>query len=221
MEDKLRKSVKDSRIRGPVFSFVPAHGESRAGAVAEQLSRTLTEGLGDAVLLADFRSHPHPVWFEDEAVQPSGAAACGAIVTERDGIDVLEAPDVNPRELAPLLQNTRENYVITCVDLTGAREDQTQEVLRVSEAIFIVAGSARASLEGVRETLASIQGIEDVGDRCALLLLRDSGGVNAADAEEITGLPLCSLVDSPEHIAQFARWLATNATQPAELALAG
>src|SRR5580700_3749556 len=39
---------------GSIFSFVPAHGACRAGAVAQQLSRSLSEGLGIAVLLADF-----------------------------------------------------------------------------------------------------------------------------------------------------------------------
>lgn len=44
-------------VPGPIFSFVPADGDSRAGAVAQQVNRTLTEGLGAAVLLANFEEN--------------------------------------------------------------------------------------------------------------------------------------------------------------------
>src|SRR5215472_1028038 len=39
---------------GPVYAFVPAHGDSRAGTVQEHLGRTWSEGFGLAVLLVDF-----------------------------------------------------------------------------------------------------------------------------------------------------------------------
>jgi len=47
---KLRKldivSEASRSKSGSIFSFLPADGASRAGAVAQQVSRTLTEGPG-------------------------------------------------------------------------------------------------------------------------------------------------------------------------------
>jgi Flp pilus assembly CpaE family ATPase len=205
---------------GSIFSFVPAHGGSRAGAVAEQLSRTLAEGLGPAVLLADFRTRGYPLWQMDEAPQRLDGRTWGAFVLDRNGLDVLSAPDVNPRELAPLLDRARENYGIIAVDVSEANAAQSSHVLRVSEAIFLVSGSARASLENVRERMQALHSIH-AEERCALLLYREPDGVSAVEAEQMTGLPLCSFVDEETQVAQLGRWLAANAQHTEALALAG
>ena len=47
---------------GPIYSFVPARGGSRAGEVAEQLSRTLAEVPGFSVLLAGFAAREYSLW---------------------------------------------------------------------------------------------------------------------------------------------------------------
>jgi hypothetical protein len=124
---------------------VPADGASRAGAVAEQLNRTLAEGLGGSV---------QPV----------------AIVCAKDA------------------------------------------ALDASEAIFIVADSSRGSLNSAREKISGLRSA-DLLERCALLLYRVPGGVTISEAEDITGLPLCSLVETEYQIAQLGRWLLANAPQ--------
>src|SRR6202034_3548430 len=49
-ETKMRSEFDRVELpTGPIYSFVPARGGSRAGAVAEQLSRTLTEVSGLSV----------------------------------------------------------------------------------------------------------------------------------------------------------------------------
>jgi Flp pilus assembly CpaE family ATPase len=142
--------VEQSPRNGSIFSFVPAHGGSRAGAVAEQLSRTLAEGPGSAVLFVDFQRRGYPLWREESPRRLDGRT-WGAFVIDRNGLDVLAAPDVNPRELAPLLDRARENYSIICADLSEAAPLQCSQVLGASEAIFLVSGNARGSLESVRE----------------------------------------------------------------------
>src|SRR5258706_13004612 len=55
MRRDLKDYAENDRVElsiGPIYSFLPAHGGSRAGAVAEQLSRTLSEVPGLPVLLA-------------------------------------------------------------------------------------------------------------------------------------------------------------------------
>jgi hypothetical protein len=97
------------------------------------------------------------------------------------------------------------------------------EVMRVSDAIFLVADSSHASMEGVREKAEWLRSI-GMNDRVGLLVRRSSGGPGAAEIEDITGLPVCSLIETDAQMAQFARWLASHssvAEDDAAYALAG
>lgn len=201
---------------GSIFAFLPAHGGSRAGAVAEQLSRTLAEGPGPAILLADFEARGYPVWRSEDAPRRLDGRTWGAWVVEQDGLDVLAAPDVNPGELAPLLDGARKNYGVIFVDLMAANAEQTEHVVSASEAVFIVSDAAPASLAAVRAKLASLQ-TAHIEERCALLLQHEPDGLSAGDAEEITGLPLCGYVDTDAQIRQLGRWLAANVAMPETL----
>ena len=210
-------------IPGSVFSFMPADGASRAGAVAQQLSRTLTEGLGSAVLLADFDRRAYSVWSANQAPRRLDGRTWGAFASQVDGIEVLNAREVPACHLANLFEYARDHYRIVCADLTGAKESHAREVLRVSEAIFLVSSSRRGSIEGVCEKLSWLRE-SGLDERCAMLLDPEPGGVSALEAEEITGLPLCSYIDTTMQIGQLARWLAANTEQQIEdsaLALAG
>lgn len=198
---------------GAIFAFLPADGGSRAGAVAEHLSRTLAEGSGPAVLLADFETRGYPLWRNEDAPRRLDGRTWGAWVVEQDGRDVLAAPDVNPRELARLLDGARNNYGIILVDLSAANAEQTGHVVSVSEAVFIVSGAGPASLAAARTKLASLQAME-IEERGALLLQRESDSVSASDAEELTGLPVCGYVDKDAQIGQLAQWLAANLAEP-------
>ncbi len=216
-------SESDRLVPGSIFSFVPADGASRAGAVAQQLSRTLTEGLGDAVLLADFDRRAYSLWSPGEAPHRLDGRTWGAFASRVDDVEVLNAREVHARQLGPLLSYAREHYRVVCADLTEAKEAHALEVLRASEAIFLVANTSHTSLEGVCEKVSSLRQI-DLGERCGLLLDRAPGGVSLEEAEEITGVPLCSLTESGAHIEQLARWLLAN-LEPQQnespLALAG
>jgi Flp pilus assembly CpaE family ATPase len=241
MESSLRQSevfsevIRDThlthaileRAPGTIVSLVPAHGDSRVGAVAEQLSRTLTEGLGVSVLLADFDTSGYPLWTSmwtsTEAPRRLDGRTWGAFVTQVDGLDILDARETHPRQLGRLLDHARQKYSTICANLTGAREPHALEVLRVSDAIFLVTDSGRASMEGVREKAEWLRSI-DLSDRVGLLVRRSPGGPAADEIEDITGLPVCSLIETDVQMAQFARWLASNASVPendAVYALAG
>jgi hypothetical protein len=198
----------DNRKSGSILSFVPAHGDSKAGAVAEQLSRTLAEGLGVAVLLADFHRGGNPLR-PDETPRRLDGHTWGAIFTDRAGLEVMAAPEVHPRHLAPLLDHARQSYNVISADLTDARAAQTLEVLRASDSIFMVSDSSRASLEAVQEKMVWLRAVH-LDDRCGLLLTREPGGVGPAEAEDITGLPVCSLVETQQQVVQLAMWLSTN-----------
>lgn len=181
--------------------------------MAQQVSRTLTEGLGTAVLLADFDRRAYSVWSASAAPHRLDGRTWGAFVSQVNGMEVLNAREVHARQLGPLLDYARAHYTLVCADLTGAKEAHLLEVLQASEAIFLVADSTHGSLEGVCEKSAWLHQI-DLGERGALLLDRSPNGVSPREAEDITGLPVCSLVESDAHIRQLAHWLMANTVKP-------
>lgn len=227
--DVNRASAHLERAPGTIASFVPAHGDSKAGAVAKQLGRTLTEGFGGSVLLADFDTRAdsltreadvsgslgRSLWSRAQAPRRIDGRTWGAFVSDVDGLDTLDARETHPLQLGRVLDHARQKYATIFADLTGAREAHALEVLRSSDAIFLVADSDHASIEGVREKaewLRSIDMIELVG-----LLIRNTPGGHAADEiEELTGLPVCSLIGTRSQMDQLALWLAANTSVPEE-----
>ncbi len=194
MEANQTEARTHAGSSGSIFSFLPAHGDSRAGAVAEFVSRTLTEGFGLVVLLADFEGDRYSPWRLDGHV-------------------------------GNLLNYAREKYSIICIDLTGAKEAEALEALRASDAIFLVSGSDAASIHSVQEKAAWLQSTE-LSDQCGLLLWRAPNSVDPTEVEDLTGLPVCSLVDNDEQVRQLASWLASQTTsevpsQESKYAMAG
>jgi len=202
-------AAHSERAAGTIVAFVPAHGDSRAGAVAKHMSRTLTEGLGLSVLLADFDTRVYSLWNPNVAPRRLDGRTWGAFVSEVDKIDTLDARETHPRQLGRLLEHAREKYQAVCADLTGARAAHAIEVLRAADAIFLVSGSDHASLEGVCEKTDWLRAI-DLSERVGLLLRRSSDGVDVDEVEKMTGLPVCSLIETDEQIEQLARWVAAN-----------
>jgi hypothetical protein len=191
---------------GSIYSFIPAHGGSRAGAVAEQLSRTLADVPGFPVLLAGYAAREYSLWSPADSPRRLDGQTWGAFVFESAGIEVLDACEVYPRQLRRVLEYAQRKYRIVCADVTGAKEAHSLETLRASECVFIVSHSDRQSLEMAREKRDWLQSI-DLADQCGLLLDRVPGGLSVEKAEQITGLPLCSMVDRTEYIERLAGWL--------------
>ena len=104
---------------------------------------------------------------------------------------------------------------MVCADITEAKESHSLETLKASECIFIVSHSDRASLEMAREKREWLQSI-DLSEQCGLLLDRVPGGVSSEQAEDITGLPMCSLVDRGEYIERLAGWLVAEESYSSE-----
>lgn len=194
---------------GSIFSFLPAHGACRAGAVAQQVSRALTEGLGVAVLLADFDRRAYSVWSAAEPPRRLDGHTWGAFASQVDGMQVLNAREVPPRLLPPLLDYARRHFAIVCADLTDAQDSHALSVLKASDAIFMVSGSDGPAIEGVREKMEFLRSV-DLAERCGILLEHTPHGISAEEAEDLAGAPVCSLVENARQIEQLATWLAAN-----------
>lgn len=205
--------------RGPIYSFLPARGGSRAGAVAEQLSRTLAEVPGFSVLLAGFAAREYSLWNPADSPRRLDGHTWGAFVFDSHGVEVLDAREVYPRQLRRVLEYAQQKYRVVCADITEAKEPHSIETLRASECIFIVSHSDRASLEMAREKREWLKSM-DLSDQCGLLLDRVKGGLTSEEAEDITGLPMCSLVDRAEYIERLAGWLVAEESFSAEPAYA-
>ena len=198
----------------PIYSFVPAHGASRANTLAAQLSRTLSErlgsgGAGRSVLLANFDGHPPSFWRSIAAPSRLDGRTRGAYVLHSEGHDILGAREVDPQRIRPLFEYARRRYSVICADLSGASEAHRREVAGSSDAIFLVASTDRVELEMAREKAEWLSSL-DLSERCGLLLWRTPGGATAAEAEESTGLPVCSLIYGEAQIGLLAGWLAAK-----------
>ncbi len=171
------------------------------------------------MLLAGFAAREYSLWNPADSPRRLDGQTWGAFVFDSHGLEVLDAREVYPRQLRRVLEYAQRKYRIVCADITDAKDSHSLETLRSSECIFVVSHSDRASLEMAREKRLWLQSI-DMAEQCGLLLDRVPGGVGSEEAEEITGLPLCSLVDRREHIERLAGWLVAEETYSSEPAYA-
>ena len=203
-----------SECSGLIFSFLPAHGGSKASELIRELCRTVAEDLDLRVLLAQFdapdsESGAYSVWRTADAPRRLDGHTWGAFVASGECGDELDAREVHPRQLRGVLKYAASHYHLVCADLTGAKEVHATEVLRSSESIFVVSGSGAGSLEIVREKAAWLRSI-NLESRCGLLLRTEEGGASPAEAEARTGLRVAGLIESGPDLRHLAQWLGTD-----------
>jgi hypothetical protein len=203
-----------SQCSGLIFSFLPAHGGSKATEMIRGLCRTVAKDLELRVLLAQFdapdaESGRCSVWRTADAPRRLDGHTWGAFVASGECGDELDAREVHPRQLRGVLEYAASHYHLVCADLTGAKEAHATEVLRSSESIFVVSGSGAGSLEIVREKAAWLRSI-DLAARCVLLLRTEAGGASPAEAEARTGLRVAGLIESGPDLRHLAQWLGSG-----------
>jgi hypothetical protein len=196
---------------GQVVAILPAHCGSNAESLTSGLSRELAESYRLPVLLAEFSNHGFPLLGLGASAAPSQRLdnrTPGAFLRRSGGaFDTLEARDAHPRNIQRLLECARERYSLTCADLSEARESAALEVLANSDSIFLAGNSDPLSLEMARHRAEWLRSL-GLAERAALLLKRVPGGLSGADAEDLTGLPVCAILDSGEELRSLAKWIA-------------
>src|SRR5580693_3330813 len=110
---------------GPIYSFGPARGGSRAGEVAEQLSRTLAHVPGFSVLLAGFAAREYSLWNPADSPRRLDGHTWGAFVFDSHGVEVLDAREVYPRQLRRVLEYAQQKYRVVCADISEAKEQHS------------------------------------------------------------------------------------------------
>jgi hypothetical protein len=199
---------ENSEASGFVYAIMPAHGGSNADTVARQLSREFAESYRLSVLLADFCARGFPLWGATDAPHRLDGRTWGAFLRSHGEVfDTLEAREAHPRNILHLLDHARGRYQVTCADLSEAKESPAQEVLRHSNSIFLVTNSDPSSLELAKYRAAWLRSL-GLEDRSGLLLNRVAAGVGGAEAEDRTGLPVCSVMHDRHELNRLAGWLA-------------
>src|SRR5258708_34461176 len=85
-------------VPGLIFSFLPAHGGSRATGLVDELCRAIAS-LGLPVLLAKFGEPKFSQWRAEDAPRRLAGRTWGAFVSARGAFEELDAAGVNPRAL--------------------------------------------------------------------------------------------------------------------------
>jgi hypothetical protein len=214
-------AIAEEAVRpGSVYAFVPAHGESNVGAVHHPLTRTWAEDLGLSVLLADFDCSHGSVWQPFSELRSLDGFTRGALVRREGNREVLNASSAGPRDIGRWIECASRRYDVVAADLTPASEEIALAVMRASASIFIVSDSDRSSLELARDKAAWIRSQDSgkaLAELCALLLRPTPGGLRPDMAEDLAGIPVCSLIQNTVQIKRLAAWLTLD-REPAQLA---
>jgi hypothetical protein len=147
---------------------------------------------------------------------PAGSKACAAemigtlveslrhcLETDGDGRAVLLADFKKD----PGVRMYARPFTITCADLSHASPGQEWLAVAASEAIFVVSATDAASMDDAREKAAWLRAIKR-DDCCGLILLPSPCGASAREAEDITGLPVCAVIQNDSDMDRLARWIA-------------
>src|SRR5258708_3990071 len=120
--NQARRGGSDqAAIPGLIFSFLPTHSASnatrpvkelfgtKATGLVEELGRTVAS-LGLPVLLVKFGEAEFSPWRSEDSRRRLDGRTWGAFVSARGEFDELDASEVDPRQLRPVLDYAGQHY---------------------------------------------------------------------------------------------------------------
>ncbi|HEV2471896.1 MAG TPA: hypothetical protein VGS41_04480 [Chthonomonadales bacterium] len=135
-------------------------------------------------------------------------------LTEAIGAHLADAGDDRTVLLADFAAaQSHPRSSIVCMDLSDADPAEASEVIKVSEAVFLVSATDPASIEDACAHAAWLHYLMrslQRDDACGLLFVPTPGGIPEVEAERRIGLPMCGVFRSADHTAQLARWIAQD-----------
>ena len=205
----LRRKVVETRpeqpSRGHLLAFAPVKGGSGASTIAANIAYQIHRAPMGRVLLADFNissgmtsfllrvTHQYSVLDALKHAGEMDAALWGSLVAQRDGIDLLLAPErpepamIEPQRVQALLAHARATYDFVVVDLGSVCESMSMATLSVAESIYLVCSCDLASLFMMRRTIPLIEEMGYTRDHVKILVnrMRTRAEVSLADMEKI------------------------------------
>jgi pilus assembly protein CpaE len=179
LERMLRRKSLETRPkaggRGRVFAFAPAKGGSGATTLVSNTAFQVNKKSSGKVLLADFHmtggvaafllriNHPYSVLDALKHSSQLDPSLWGSLVGNRDGLDVLPAPErpepalIEPYPVQEVLEYARSVYEYVLVDLGSVCDAISMATLTVADEIFMVCSCEMPSLFMMRRTLPLLE----------------------------------------------------------------
>jgi pilus assembly protein CpaE len=179
LDRMLRRKSLEARPkaagRGLVFAFAPAKGGSGATTLVSNTAFQIKKNNSGKVLLADFHmtagvaafllriNHPYSVLDALKHSSQLDPSLWGSLVGNRDGLDVLPAPErpepalIEPYPVQEVLEYARSAYAYVLVDLGSVCESISMATLTVADEIFMVCSCEMPSLFMMRRTLPLLE----------------------------------------------------------------
>lgn len=217
--------VSDAPTNGKVFGFVGVKAGQGVTTMASNVAASLSNEGKRRTLLIDFDTlsgslsfawrltHSYSVVDALAHAEKLDDALWSALVTKRNGVDLLMAPDA-PK--MPTLQaeryqrvldfvRTRYDYVI--LDLPTVYGPASKSLLRETDHAYVICNSELSSLHLTRKAIANIEHEGLTKDRFSLIVNRMSrrGELGPQDMERVFNFPISHVF--PEDTASIHRAL--------------
>ena len=230
---RLRKSEEHVlQDRGKVIAFVGTKAGQGASTIACQTAFATSQEGKRRVLLMDFdltggtvsfalrTHHSYGVLDAIRHAEKLDSALWAALVTKKDGVDVLLAPDtpemtgIDGHRIHEVIEYARSAYELVVVDLPSAYERISQVALGESDHVYIVCNPELPSLHLTRKLLSYMDQMGYGRDRCSLLINRMSNRyeLGSSDMEKVFNFPISSIL--PEDYGAIHRALTGGKTIP-------
>ena len=216
---RLRESQDHTlQERGKVIAFVGAKAGQGASTIAYQTAFAMSQEGKRRVLLVDFdltggtvsfalrTNHSYGVLDALRHSEKLDSALWAALVTKKDGVDVLLAPDkpeitgIDGHRVHEVIEYTRSAYEVVVVDLPSAYERISQVALGEADHAYIVCNPELPSLHLTRKMLSYMDQMGFGSDRCSLLINRMNSRyeLGSGDMQKVFNFPI-ALVFPEDH----------------------
>ncbi len=227
VERQREAAAPGSTIRGKVAGFVAVKSGQGVTTIASNVAASLAARDAGRVLLVDFDTQGGTISFcwrvthtysvLDALAHSSkiDEALWGALVTNRNGVDVLlgpEAPEMpppQPERYAQLIEHARSTYEVVILDLPNAYGPAAKSTLHECDHVFVVCGPELPSLHLTRKLITYLEQEGFSREQFSIVVNRLSrrGELGRQDMERVFNFPIGRVLpadDSTVHRALTA-----------------
>ena len=208
---KLQESqTREAPIRGKVYAFTAVKAGQGVTTVASNFAAALADDGKRRVLLIDFDmlggtlsfcwrvTHSYSVLDAVQHAERLDESLWGAIVTNRNGVDLLLGPDspeilsLQGERYARVVEFARSQYEVVVLDLPSAYSAEAKAVLPDADHTYLVCNPELPSLHLTRRCISHLEQDGFSRDQFSLLLNRLSrrGELGPQDMERVFNFPI-------------------------------
>jgi pilus assembly protein CpaE len=209
---------REAPIRGKTFGFLGVKAGQGVTTVASNVAASLSQNGKRRVLMIDFDMTGGTISFAwrvthsysvNDAVQHAerlDEALWGALVANRNGVDLLLSPDPNDAQGAPvdafarLVEFTRSQYEAVVLDIPSVYSPEAKALLPACDHLLVVCNPELPSLHLTRKCIAHLEHEGFAKDQISLILNRLSrrGELGPQDMERVFNFPISKVLPEDE-----------------------